>query len=118
MECGSSEWGARRSWSWTGRSSETHSDRDEAIEVTEAFNDALAPDDVCGVVLTGNGAFCAGGNLKGMAERSGMPEDERRKVVYGAYQGLIRAIVGLPVTTIAAIDGPAVGLGLDLALGV
>ncbi|MEX1007406.1 MAG: enoyl-CoA hydratase/isomerase family protein [Acidimicrobiia bacterium] len=89
---------------------------DEAVAVTEALRDAAAPEEVCGVVLTGNGAFCAGGDLKGMAERSGMSEDERRKVVYGAYQGLIRAIVGAPVTTVAAVDGPAVGLGLDLAL--
>jgi enoyl-CoA hydratase/carnithine racemase len=89
---------------------------DEAVEVTRMLNEAALPDDVCGVVLTGNGAFCAGGNLKGMAERSGMPEDERRKVVYGAFQGLTRAIVGVPVTTVAAIDGPAVGMGFDLAL--
>lgn len=89
---------------------------DEAIAVTEALNRAAVPDDVNGVVLTGNGAFCAGGNLKGMAERSGMSEDDRRNLVYGAFQGLIRAIVDVPVTTIAAVDGPAVGMGFDLAL--
>ena len=89
---------------------------DEAIAVTEALKRAAVPDDVCGVVLTGNGAFCAGGNLKGMAERSGMSEDDRRNLVYGAFQGLIRAIVDVPVTTIAAVDGPAVGMGFDLAL--
>ena len=75
---------------------------DEAIAVTEVDR-AAVPDDVCGVVLTGNGAFCAGGNLKGMAERSGMSEDDRRNLVYGAFQGLIRAIVDVPVTTIAAV---------------
>jgi 2-(1,2-epoxy-1,2-dihydrophenyl)acetyl-CoA isomerase len=89
---------------------------EEAIELTEALREAALAAEVCGVVLTGNGAFCAGGNLKGMAERSGMSEDERRDLVYGAYQGLIRTIVDTPVTTVAAVDGPAVGLGFDLAL--
>ena len=89
---------------------------EEAIELTEALREVALATEVCGVVLTGNGAFCAGGNLKGMAERSGMSEDERRDLVYGAYQGLIRTIVDTPVTTIAAVDGPAVGLGFDLAL--
>jgi enoyl-CoA hydratase/carnithine racemase len=89
---------------------------EEALEITEALREVALSDEVCGVVLTGNGAFCAGGNLKGMAARSGMSEDERRALVYGAYQGLIRTIVDTPVTTIAAVDGPAVGLGFDLAL--
>jgi enoyl-CoA hydratase/carnithine racemase len=89
---------------------------DEAREVTEAVRAAAIPPDVCGVVITGNGAFCAGGNLRGAAERTGMPEDERRRLVYGAFQGLVRAIVDVPVTTIAAVDGPAVGMGFDLAL--
>ena len=89
---------------------------EEAVEVTEVLEDAAVADDVCGVVLAGNGAFCAGGNLKGMSERSGMSEDDRRTLVYGAFQGLIRAIVDVPVTTVAAIDGPAVGMGFDLAL--
>ena len=67
-------------------------------------------------MLTGNGALCAGGNLRGAVERAGMPEDERRRLVYGAFQGLVRAIIDVPVATIAAIDGPAVGMGFDLAL--
>jgi enoyl-CoA hydratase/carnithine racemase len=89
---------------------------DEALEVTAAVRVAASPSDVCGVVLTGNGAFCAGGNLRGAVERTSMPEDERRRLVYGAFQGLVRAIIDVPVTTIAAIDGPAVGMGFDLAL--
>jgi enoyl-CoA hydratase/carnithine racemase len=89
---------------------------DEALEVTAAVRVAASPSDVCGVVLTGNGAFCAGGNLRGAVERTAMPEDERRRLVYGAFQGLVREIIDIPVTTIAAIDGPAVGMGFDLAL--
>jgi 2-(1,2-epoxy-1,2-dihydrophenyl)acetyl-CoA isomerase len=89
---------------------------DAALEIAAVLQAAAEPDDVCGVVLTGNGAFCAGGDLKGMAERASLSPDERRAVIYGAFHALIRAIVDVPVTTIAAIDGPAVGLGFDLAL--
>ena len=89
---------------------------DEAREVTAAITEAVAPTDVCGVVLTGNGAFCAGGNLKGAVDRSDMPEAERRRLVYGSFQGLVRAVIDVAVPTIAAVDGPAIGLGFDLAL--
>jgi len=67
-------------------------------------------------VLTGNGAFCAGGNLRGAVERSDLDTSERRQMVYAAYQGVVRALVDCPVPTVAAVDGPAVGMGFDLAL--
>lgn len=88
---------------------------DEAVEVTTALRSA-AEQEVAAVVLTGEGAFCAGGNVRGMVARKDMPAAERRRIVYGAFQGLVRALVQLPVPTIAALDGPAVGMGLDLAL--
>jgi 2-(1,2-epoxy-1,2-dihydrophenyl)acetyl-CoA isomerase len=89
---------------------------EEATEVTAAVNDAVADPSVCGLVLTGNGAFCAGGNMRAAATRSGMDPDERRRIVYGAFQGLFRALIGVPVPTVAALDGPAVGMGFDLAM--
>jgi enoyl-CoA hydratase/carnithine racemase len=88
---------------------------DEAREVTAALGEAGGQGAQV-VVLTGEGAFCAGGNLRGMVERADMPPEERRRLVYSAYQGLLRALVDLPVPTIAALDGPAVGMGFDLAL--
>ncbi len=88
---------------------------DESREVTSAIEAAITPD-VCGLVLTGNGAFCAGGNLKGAVGRADMDPDERRRLVYSAYQGLVRALIACPVPTVAAIDGPAIGMGFDLAL--
>jgi enoyl-CoA hydratase/carnithine racemase len=88
---------------------------DEARAVTAALTSAVEAGARV-VVLTGEGAFCAGGNLRGMVARAQMPPEERRRLVYGAYQGLMRALVGLPVPTIAAVDGAAVGMGLDLAL--
>jgi len=89
---------------------------DEANQVAAALREAAAQPDIRGVVVTGNGAFCAGGDINGMVARAGMPAEERRALVYGAYQGLIRTLLDLPVPTVAAVDGPAVGMGFDLAL--
>lgn len=90
---------------------------DECREIAEALREVAADPAVAGVVLTGQGStFCAGGNLKGAVSRSGMSEEERRQIVYTAYQDMIRALVEVPVVTIAAVDGPAIGLGFDIAL--
>jgi 2-(1,2-epoxy-1,2-dihydrophenyl)acetyl-CoA isomerase len=79
-------------------------------------------DDAVGcVVLAGaGGAFCAGGDVKAMAERSA---GERRQSIDAAIhrQRLRqRATSGrlwnMPKPTIAAIGGPAAGAGLSLAL--
>src|SRR5262249_10430058 len=88
---------------------------DESLELTGAIRSAVTPE-TCGLVLTGNGAFCAGGNLRGAVDRADLDPDERRQIVYAAYQGVVRALVDCPVPTVAAIDGPAVGMGFDLAL--
>jgi enoyl-CoA hydratase/carnithine racemase len=88
---------------------------DESLELTDAIRAAVTSE-VCGLVLTGNGAFCAGGNLRGAVDRADLDPDERRQIVYAAYQGVVRALLDCPVPTVAAIDGPAVGMGFDLAL--
>src|SRR3954452_8157538 len=72
---------------------------------------AVEDEAVCGVVLTGEGAFCAGGNLKGAQERAAMSPEERRAMITASFQGIIRTLLDLPVPTVAAIDGPAVGMG-------
>jgi 2-(1,2-epoxy-1,2-dihydrophenyl)acetyl-CoA isomerase len=89
---------------------------EEASAVAKALQEAASDPTAAAVVLTGEGAFCAGGNLKGAVTRQDMSPEERRTLVYGAYQGLIRALVDLPLPTVAAVDGPAVGMGLDIAL--
>jgi len=89
---------------------------DEVLEFASVLKTAADDPAVHGVVITGNGAFCSGGNLKGAASRTGMPEEERRTIVYGAFQNMIRAVIAVPVPTVAAIDGPAIGMGFDIAL--
>jgi len=69
------------------------------------------------VVLAAEGAFCSGGDLRAFAKISAeCSEEEIAREVYGKMQGMIRALSDCPVPTIAAVDGPAIGLGCDLAL--
>ena len=70
-------------------------------------------------VLTGAGsAFCSGGNVAEMRERTGMfagaPEQIARNYRDG-IQRIPRAFQRLRVPIIAAINGPAIGAGNDLA---
>uniref|UniRef100_A0A914ENK0 Enoyl-CoA hydratase n=1 Tax=Acrobeloides nanus TaxID=290746 RepID=A0A914ENK0_9BILA len=58
------------------------------------------------------GAFCSGADLK---ERREMPVEEVPKFVYGLRQ-LTNDIASLPFPVIAAIEGFALGGGLELAL--
>ncbi len=71
-------------------------------------------------ILTGAGsAFSAGGNLKAMLPDSGglnasLPARTRRNYKSG-IQRLPLAFAALEVPVIAAVNGPAIGAGLDLA---
>ncbi|MED5540877.1 MAG: enoyl-CoA hydratase-related protein [Actinomycetota bacterium] len=86
-------------------------------------SDAVVASDVGAVVLTGaGGAFCAGGDVKGMAEAGG--EGGNSAVQYDARVHLQRLnqrdtagkLYELPKPTIAALPGPAAGAGLSIAL--
>ncbi len=71
------------------------------------------------VVLTGEGtAFCAGGNVKDMRERGGIfagSPYEVRDSYRTTIQRIPLALYELDVPVVAAINGPAIGAGLDLA---
>ena len=75
--------------------------------------------DVRCAILTGAGkAFSAGGNLKSMRERSGSFAGAGvhiRERYRGGIHKLVRALWGVEVPMIAAINGPAIGLGNDVA---
>ena len=71
------------------------------------------------VVLTGAGrAFSAGGDVKAMRERTGNFGGAPIDVANGYRTNIhriLRALYGLQVPLIAAVNGPAIGLGCDLA---
>jgi 2-(1,2-epoxy-1,2-dihydrophenyl)acetyl-CoA isomerase len=72
------------------------------------------------VVLTGAGrAFSAGADLKDLSGREERTDDGHpnvRKVLTDRYHPIITAIRTMPKPVLAAVNGPAVGIGLSLAL--
>jgi methylglutaconyl-CoA hydratase len=74
----------------------------------------VADPDVRAIVVTGEGsqAFCAGADLK---ERQGMSTDDVRAQV-GLYRTELGVLDRSPKPVIAAINGAALGGGLELAL--
>jgi enoyl-CoA hydratase/carnithine racemase len=68
-------------------------------------------------VVTGAGsAFCAGGDLDELARWSELDPAEISGVLYKTFQQMVRAIRASDAVFIAAVNGAAVGAGLDLAL--
>jgi enoyl-CoA hydratase/carnithine racemase len=92
----------------------------EHIAEIEAFCAEVDGDPgVKAVVLTGAGsAFCAGGNVKLMRDRAGMFEGsgyQLRNKYRTGIQRIPAALYELETPVVAAVNGPALGLGLDLA---
>lgn len=78
----------------------------------------LARDSSVGsVVLTGAGrAFCAGGDVKSMAEGSAERSMEEAVAHLRGRMEVSRLLHEIPKPTIAMVNGPAAGAGLSLAL--
>ncbi|MGH7967042.1 MAG: enoyl-CoA hydratase/isomerase family protein, partial [Candidatus Binatia bacterium] len=86
-------------------------------ELEEAMRRAETDPAVRCVMLTGAGrAFCAGGNISNMVElqerQDTTPISERLAVA----ARVIRQMRRLPKVVIAAVNGPAVGAGMNIAL--
>jgi len=86
-------------------------------ELGEHLEAAAADARVRAVVLTGAGsAFSAGGDAKFLLEIPAMSDADLRTVVYSTFQRPIRAIRTMDKPVIAAVNGPAVGAGCELAV--
>ncbi len=91
---------------------------DMRAAMSRALDDVAADPDVRVLVITGAGrAFCAGGDVKHMAglkERNAGFEDMAPLLEAG--RAVVTRIDALPFPTVAAVNGPAAGAGVNLAL--
>lgn len=79
-------------------------------EIVAAMDRFEADDGVGAVVVTGTPpAFCAGANLGNLSEATG----DSLGVIYEGFLRIARS----PLPTLAAVNGAAVGAGMNLALG-
>lgn len=91
-------------------------DGDEFARVTRELNRDMS---VRCVILTGAGrAFSAGGDVKAMRDKTGTFGGTPPAISDGYRENIhimLRALYGLRVPLIAAVNGPAIGLGCDVA---
>ncbi len=90
-------------------------------EMIGAIDEASVDPEVTVLIIRADGpAFSAGGNVKDMAERTGLFGGTPEQINEGyrtSIQRLTSAVLTTDVVTIAEVNGPAVGAGFDLVLG-
>lgn len=85
-------------------------------EIVSTF-DALEGNEAIGAaVVTGEPpAFCSGADTSSLGALSNARSEGERQTVTSIYEGFLR-VLRSPLPTVAAVNGPAVGAGLNLAL--
>jgi len=72
----------------------------------------------CAILTAAGDVFCAGGNIKDMYARANHfagNAAEIRRTYHNGVQTIARALYGMEVPVIAAVNGPAMGAGMDFA---
>lgn len=86
-------------------------------EIADGLEELGADEEVRVVVVTGRGrAFCAGADVKYMADLLEAGDYEEANALVEAGRRVIQAVTGMPKPVIAALNGPAAGGGANLAL--
>jgi enoyl-CoA hydratase len=85
-------------------------------EIVATFDELEHDDDIGAVVLTGEPpAFCSGADVAALGSLSERRDDGERRQISSIYEGFLR-VLRSSLPTVAAVNGPAVGAGLNLAL--
>jgi len=84
-------------------------------ELAQALDAAVA-EGARALILTGEGkAFCSGADLIGEDGQIGLPED-LGALLESHYEPVVQRLADLPIPIVTAMNGPAVGAGLSIAL--
>ncbi|MBD3228056.1 MAG: 2-(1,2-epoxy-1,2-dihydrophenyl)acetyl-CoA isomerase [Candidatus Lokiarchaeota archaeon] len=92
--------------------------RETALELETALDDLKDDDKVRSIIITGSGrAFSAGGDIKGMLKsiEDGNPDEFMDELTEPIYN-LTYKLRSYPKPIIAAVNGYAIGAGMNLAL--
>src|SRR4051795_9161165 len=94
--------------------------RQFGVDLLAAIEAAAADDEGRAVMITGAGrGFSSGADLKEMGSNDDVTPEGRpdvRKTLTERYHPIITTIRRMPKPVVAAVNGPAVGIGLSLAL--
>jgi enoyl-CoA hydratase len=85
-------------------------------EIVATFDELEGNGTTAAVVVTGQApAFCSGADVSNLGALARAESDDERRAVTSIYEGFLR-VLRSPLPTVAAVNGPAVGAGMNLAL--
>ena len=92
-------------------------DKQFGLDLRAAVEQAAADDEVRAVVITGAGrAFSSGADLRAGFDTTPEGHPDVRSALTERYHPIIAGIRRMPKPVLAAVNGPAVGIGCSLAL--
>jgi len=88
-----------------------------SVDLNAALREVTENPEVRAVLITGAGrAFSSGADLKEAADRAGDGQVDVYRTLTERYHPLITGVRRMPKPVVAAVNGPAAGIGLSLAL--